>query len=119
VIIASIALAVIGLLGVATAWLLLSLLGSESDHGQTVNQGLYALCYLQMALSAAQIFSAVFVWQGRLWARALALVLCGVNIFGAVISLLSGAELQSIPGVAFNAVLIRTLMGNQVVEWCE
>jgi Co/Zn/Cd efflux system component len=117
--VATVLMVLFGILGLFVTWLLLSVLNDDADHGETVKGGLYTLCYLQFALSSLQIISGVLVWQGRPWARYLAITLCSINIAGDVFSLAAGARLQAISGVAINVGLIRMLMRYEVVDWCS
>lgn len=115
---AAVLLGVFGLLGILSALLLRSVVGDSVDHGQSVPAVLYVLVYAQFALSATQAICGVFVWQGRSWARVVAIVLCSVNIVGAVVSLFTGAVLQTIAGLALNIGLLRLLNNDDVREWC-
>jgi hypothetical protein len=117
--VAAILLGLFGLLGVFVAWLLVAALKDDTDHGETVNGALYALAYLQFALSGAQIVSGLLVWQGRAWARILAIVLCSVNLLGGVLSLASGGAFQAITALALNIGLIRMLTRPDVADWCR
>ena len=107
-----------GVLGILLAFLLRSIVGDSADHGQSVPAVLYILVYAQLLLSATQAISGVFIWQGREWARVLAIVLCSVNILGAVVSLFTGAILQAIGALAINIGLLRLLNNEDVREWC-
>jgi hypothetical protein len=111
----SILLVFFGLLGVAIAWLLLSLIDDDVNHGETVNRFLYVLCYAQFALAVLQIASGALVWQGANWARITAIVLCGINALSGVISLFSGGGFQAIVGILLNIALIRMLLRDDVV----
>lgn len=112
-------LVVFGVLGLLLALLLMSIVNDSSDHGQSVPAVLYVLVFAQFALSAAQAMSGVFIWQGRSWARVLAIVLCSVNIIGAVVSLFTGAIFQAISGAAINIGLLRLLNDYEVQVWCS
>lgn len=113
--VASVLLTAFGLIGVVFAWVSEASLGA---HGEAVKPALRALLYIQLVLSAAQAGSGLFLWQGRNWARVLALLLCGINIAGGVITLLSGA-LGAIVGIAVNVVLIKMLRDGEVWDWCN
>ena len=117
--VAAVLLVVFGLLGLGIAWLLLVVLNDQADHGESVNGVLYALVYGQFVVSAAQVGSGLFVWQGKSWARTLAIVICSLNILGGVLSLFSGSFLQAIAGIALNAGLIRILNRPDVRDWCR
>ncbi|MEV6632182.1 hypothetical protein AB0M54_15665 [Actinoplanes sp. NPDC051470] len=108
-----------GGLGILFAAVLMSIVNDSASHGQSVPAYLYVLVFLQVALSAAQAVSGVFVWQGRNWARVLAIALCSLNILGALVSLFTGAVLQSIWGIAINVALIRLLNDYEVQVWCD
>lgn len=111
-------LSVFGGLGFLYAFLLMSVVSDSSDHGQSVPTVLYVLVWVQFALSAAQVICGVSVWQGRNWARVLAIVLCSINILGAVVSLFSGAVFQSIVAIGVNAAMLRLLNDYEVQVWC-
>jgi hypothetical protein len=115
----AILLIVFGVLGLLFALLLMSIVSDSAGHGQSVPAVLYVLVFAQVALSAAQAITGVFVWQGRSWARVLAIVLCSVNIVGALVSLFTGAILQAISGAAINVALIRLLNNDEVQVWCS
>jgi len=116
----SIALMVVGLLGILLTWFLLSLLNDATDHGETVPSVFFVLSYLQFAVSAAQIVSGVFVWTGRQpWARILAIVVCSLNLVGGVVSLFSGNCLPGIFNVSLNIGLIAGLRDEAVYDWCH
>jgi len=115
----SVLLIVFGVLGLLLALLLMSIVSDSAGHGQSVPALLYILVFVQFGLSAAQATSGVFVWQGRSWARGLAIVLCSVNIVGALVSLATGAVLQAISGVAINVALLRLLNNYDVQVWCS
>jgi hypothetical protein len=120
VVIGSIAMVVVGLLGVLTTWLLLSLLNDAADHGESVKSWLYGLCYLQFVVSGTQIVSGVVVWFGRQpWARTAAIVICVLNLLGGVVSLFSGNCLPAIFNVILNIALIRILSSDDVHDWCH
>jgi hypothetical protein len=112
-------LVVFGVLGLLFALVLMSIVNDSGDHGQSVPAVLYVLVFAQLALSAAQAMSGVFIWQGRSWARVLAIVLCSVNIIGAVVSLFTGAIFQAISGAAINIGLLRLLNNYEVQVWCS
>jgi hypothetical protein len=112
-------LVIFGVLGLLFALLLMSIVNDSGDHGQSVPAVLYVLVFVQLALSAAQAMSGVFIWQGRSWARVLAIVLCSVNIIGAVVSLFTGAIFQAISGAAINIGLLRLLNNYEVQVWCS
>ncbi|MEU4162952.1 hypothetical protein [Actinoplanes sp. NPDC026670] len=116
---AAVLLAMFGGLGFLYAFLLMSAVSDSSDHGQSVSAVLYVLIYVQFALSAAQVICGVLVWQGRNWARVLAIVLCSINILGAVVSLFSGAVFQAIAAIGVNAAMLRLLSGYEVQVWCS
>jgi hypothetical protein len=116
---AGVMLIVFGALSLLLGLLLLSLLNSDKNNGNTVSSAFYGAAYLQMVLSVAQIVSGVLVLQGRSWARVLAIVLCGLNLLGDLVSLFSGAGFQGILGVLVNIGLIRLLVNDEVVEWCR
>lgn len=112
---ASILLAVFGGLGLMLAMLLLSVVNNEDD----VPGWVYVLVYVQFLLSGLQILSGIFVWLGRRWARTAATVVCSINLFGAVLSLLTGAFLNALTTGAVNIALLRLLRSREVAEWCE
>lgn len=112
-------LIVFGVLGLLFAFLLMSIVSDSNSHGQSVPAMLYVLAFAQFALSAAQAMSGVFIWQGRSWARVLAIVLCSVNIVGALVSLFTGAVFQAISGAAINVGLLRLLNNYEVQVWCS
>lgn len=111
----SVLLAIFGGLGLMMAMLLLSIVNNESD----LPVWIYGLVYAQLLLSGAQILSGIFVYLGKAWARKVAVVICGINLAGAVLSLFTGAILQAITAAAVNIALIRLLTGSDVAEWCE
>lgn len=112
-------LTVFGLLGILAAALLMSIISDSADTGRSVPAVLYLLGYAQFALSATLALCGVFVWQGRSWARVLAIALCSVNLVGALVTLISGAVFQAIAGFAINVALIRLLTGSEVQAWCD
>jgi hypothetical protein len=111
----SVVLAIFGGLGLMMAMLLLSIVNDESD----LPAWIYVLVYAQLLLSGAQILSGIFVYLGKAWARKMALVICGINLVGAVLSLFSGVILQAVTAAAVNIALVRLLTGTEVAEWCE
>jgi hypothetical protein len=113
--IASVLLAIFGGLGLMMAMLLLSIVNDESD----LPGWIYALVYAQLVLSGTQILTGVFVYLGKAWARRTALVICGINLLGAVLSLATGQFLPALTAGAVNIALLRMLRGSDVVEWCE
>ena len=113
--IASVLLAIFGALGLMMAMLLLSIVNDESD----IPGWVYVLVYTQLLLSGAQVLTGVFVYLGKGWARRVAVVICAINLVGAVLSLFTGAILQAITGAAVNIALLRYLTGAEVREWCE
>jgi MFS family permease len=120
VVIASAALVGLGLLGVLLAWVLLSVLNDEADHGQSVGSWLYALCYVQVVLSGTQVVSGLFIWRGgHRWARLAALVICVVNLLSGVVTLLSGNIFQGLFGTAMNGALIGLLRNDDLYDWCH
>jgi hypothetical protein len=120
VVTASVALVVLGLLGVLLAWTLLAALNNDADHGQSVESWLYGLCYLQFALSGTEVLSGLAIWRGGLpWARITAIVICVVNLLSGVVSLLSGNVLPGIFSVALNGALIAMLRNDDVYDWCH
>jgi hypothetical protein len=116
---ASVVLVVFGVLGLLTAMLLLGAANSDADHGRDVPGALYALIYVQFALSALQVASGVLLWRGVSWAIGLATVICVINIFGNILSLFAGAILQAILGIVINVVIIKNLRSEEVAEWCR
>lgn len=116
--IVSILLMVFGVLGILVTLVLLSIVNDDVDHGESVNGLAYVLVYGQIALSVVQIASGAFVWARQSWARVLAIVICSVNILGALFSLTQGAFLQVITGVALNIWLIILLNRDEVRDWC-
>jgi hypothetical protein len=120
VVIGSIALVVIGVLGLLEAWLLLSVLSDDADHGQSVSSAWFGLCYLQFALSGTQLLSGLLIWRGRLpWTRIAAIAICVVNLLGGVVTLFSGNVVPGIFGVVVNGALIRLLTKDDVYDWCH
>jgi len=115
----SVLLIVFGALGLLLGALLLALNNHDRNNGETVSSALYLAAYLQLAFSGAEIASGVLVLQGREWARVLAIVLCGLNVLGGVISLVSGGGGSGIVGMGLNILLIRMLFNPDVVEWCR
>src|SRR5205807_2387966 len=111
---AAVLLVIFGVLTLAVTSLLLSVVNDQSDHGEAVNPFVYGLAYGQFVFSVAQVTSGLFVWQGRAWARTLAVVLCSVNILGGVVSLISGNVVQAIVSIALNGGLISILNGDNV-----
>jgi len=112
-------LAVFGVIGLFSAYLLQLVVTDSTSHGQSVPAVLYVLVYAGFAFAAAEALCGIFIWQGRAWARILAIVLCSVNIVGAVVSLFSGAIPQAIAGVAINVGLLRMLNNEDVRDWCD
>ena len=118
VVLAAVVLVVFGALTVVNGWALQRIADDSAAHGQSVPAVLYGALYLQYALGLGQIVSAVFVWQGRHWARILAIVLCSVNILLALLSLAAGALYLGCLGILVNAALIRMLTLDEVTDWC-
>jgi hypothetical protein len=116
---AAILLIVFGVLGILAALLLISLINNDASHGQTDPAYVYVLFYLQLVLSLAEAACGIFVWQGKAWARTLAIAVCSINIIGGVLSLFSGVAFQAIVGVILNIVLIRLLANEDVKDWCR
>ena len=100
--IASVLLVIFGGLSLMLAMLLLSIVNDESG----VPAWLYVLVYAQFLLAGLQVLSGVFVWLGKAWARTAAMVVCVINLVGAVLSLVSGAIPQAITGAAVNIALL-------------
>jgi len=115
----SVLLIVFGALGLLLGLLLLALISHDKNQGQTVSGALHLSAYLQLVLSAAEVVSGILVLQGREWARILAIVLCGLNVLGGVISLFSGGGGSGIFGIGLNILLVRLLFNEDVVEWCR
>ena len=116
---ASVLLCIFGLLGALGSLVLLSALNNDADHGQSDPGILFVICYLGLAVSCLQIFSGLFVWQGKRWARTLAFWLCALNLLGAVVSLFSGGAVQAVVSVLLNIVLIRMVANDEVDWWCR
>lgn len=116
----SIAMMVLGLLGLLVTWLLFSVLTDETDHGESVAAGYFVLCYVQFGLSATQILSGVFIWRGgRSWPRIAAMVICSLNLLGGVVTLFSGNIVQGLFGIVVNGALIQSLRKDDVYDWCH
>jgi hypothetical protein len=108
-------LVVFGGLSLMLAMRLLSVVNDEDDLPVWV----YGLVYVQFLLAGFQILSGVFVYIGRAWARRLAMVICGINLVGAVLSLVSGAIVPAITSAVVNVALLRMLRSADVAAWCE
>lgn len=117
--IASIVLVIFGIFGLLVAALLLAEANSDVDHGRDVSTALYALIYVQFALSTAQVVSGVAVWLGKRWAIGLATAVLAVNILGNIMSFFAGAFVPAAVGLLVNGSLIATVRGDDVVEWCR
>jgi MFS family permease len=117
--VAAILLAVLGVLGLLLAWLVLTLLDNDRNDGQSVADGYFMLVYLQFALSGLQVVSGVLLWRGSRVGRVLGIVLCVVNVLGAIGTLASGAVAQAIFAAALNIGLIRMLADEEVGYWIE
>ncbi len=118
-VLAAVILVVFGALTVVNGWALQRLVDDSVAHGQSVPGVVYGALYLQYVLGLGQILSAVFVWQGREWARIVAIVVCSVNILTALLSLVAGALYLGCLGILVNAGLIRILTLRDVVDWCR
>ncbi|MBM2618777.1 hypothetical protein JIG36_24775 [Actinoplanes sp. LDG1-06] len=109
----------LGGFGVLGFLLSIVLLGTVTDsHGMRVPAVVYVLVYAQFVLSATQAVCGVFIWQGRSWARSVAIGLSVINLLGAVVNLFTGAIFPAITAFAVNAALIRLLNDDEVKEWC-
>jgi hypothetical protein len=117
--VAAVLLIVFGALAILLTFFLYSLLSDAEDHGEEVPAISWGLVYLQFALSGTQIVSGIFVLRGAWWARLLGIVLCGINLVGAVVNLVSGAVLPAIIAIILNVALIKYLMNEDVREWCD
>jgi hypothetical protein len=115
--VAAISIAVLGVLGLFLTWLVLWLLDNDKSHGRSVAGGYFVFVYVQFALSGLQVVSGVLVWRGVGLGRILGIVLCVVNVLGAVGTLASGAVVQAIFAVVLNIVLIRMLADEEVGHW--
>jgi uncharacterized membrane protein (DUF2068 family) len=115
--IASILMAVFGTLGLIVSALLWVVLAEDASHGRESPVWLYALLAAQVLVSASQVVSGVLIWQGVAWARNLAAVICGLNIAGGVLTLVTGAALQAVVGIVVNIALIRLLYHQDVTDW--
>lgn len=111
----SVLLVIFGALSLMLAMLLLSIVNDESD----LPGWLYVLVYGQFLLAGLQVLSGVFVWLGKAWARTAAMVVCAINLVGAVFSLVSGSIFQAITAGVVNIALLRLLRSTEVIEWCE
>jgi uncharacterized membrane protein (DUF2068 family) len=116
---AGVLLIVLGALGVLLSFFVIALLHRDQNNGDTVSGGVFFLLYLQLVLSAAEAVAGILLLQGRGWARIVAIVLCSINLAGAVISLFTGAGGSVITGILINVALIRLLTREEVVEWCR
>jgi hypothetical protein len=117
--IAAITLAALGVFSLLLTWLVLSLLDNDRNHGQAVSDGYFILVYVQFALSGLQVVSGVLLWRGSRLGRVLGIVLCLVNVLGAIGTLASGAVAQAIFGAALNIGLISLLANEEVGYWVE
>ncbi|GAA0932684.1 hypothetical protein GCM10009557_94840 [Virgisporangium ochraceum] len=113
--IVSVLLVVFGGLSLMLAMLLLSIVNNESD----LPPWIYVLVYGQLLLAGLQILSGIFVWLGKAWARTAAMVVCGINLVGAVFSLVSGSIFQAVTAGVVNIALLRLLRSTEVTDWCE
>jgi hypothetical protein len=114
----SVLLIVFGALGVLLGLLLLALISHDKNNGETVSGALYLAAYLQLVLSAAEVVCGILLLQGREAARIVAIVLCGLNIVGGLISLFSGGG-TGIVGIGLNILMVRLLFNSDVAEWCR
>jgi hypothetical protein len=112
---AAILLVVFGSLSLMLAMRLLSIANDEADLPAWISW----LIYGQFVLAGVQILSGVFVYHGRPWARTVATVVCGINLGGAVLSLVSGAIVPAITSAVVNVALLRLLRGSEVTAWCD
>ncbi|GAB7052457.1 hypothetical protein [Catenuloplanes indicus] len=113
----SVMLAVLGALGLVVSVALIALLGEEAGRGSDVPAWSYALLIAQLVISAVQIVTGILIWRGVAWARTAAAAICGLNVLGGVINILTGAALQSILGIVINIALIRLLFHDDVNDW--
>ena len=117
--VATMVLAAIGAIGLLTAWLLLTVLRDDQNHGQDVASGYFTLVYLQFAFSGLQVISAVLLWLGSRWGRVLGIVLCAIDVIAAVANLGHGAVVPTLFGVVLNIVAIRALADSEIGYWVE
>ena len=90
--VAPLALVLLGLLGLAYAWLLwVGVIRDRLDHDQAVSGAVYLAFGVQIAVSSLLLVGAVGVWWGREWGRRAALVGCWVSLGSAVLMLAGGA----------------------------
>jgi hypothetical protein len=108
-----------GVVGLLDAGVLLFVFTDAADHGRSIPLFLYGLCFLQFALSATQVVSGVFVWRGRSWARITAIVICAVNVLGAIAFIFFGAVPQGCLTMVVNIAIIGFLANNEVTNWCD
>jgi len=95
--------------------MVLSDLGS---HGESVNPAIRVGLYAQILLSLTQIGAALALLPGYSAARILAIIVCVLNLIGAVITLLTGA-FAAIFAIIVNGALIRALTRDEVQDWCD
>ncbi len=112
-------LVLFGALTLVNGWAIQRIVDDSAAHGQSVPGAVYGAFSLQYALGVAQIVGAAFIWQGRQWARIVAIVVCSVNILSAVLSLVTGALYLGCLGILINAGLIRMLTLDDVADWCR
>lgn len=112
----ALALVTSGAVGLVGVWVVLSLLDAGTRPG--LSRTGWAMLGAQLLLSAAQLGSAVLVWQGRRAARRVALAACLVNLVGTLVAPGSGG-LQAAGGALVHLALVGGLRHPHVVAWCR
>jgi hypothetical protein len=113
--IAGAALILIGF-GVLAIIITLYALSELDGSGDGIYYGIWSA---QLAFSAAQVVSGVFVWRGDPWGRTLALGICSVSLFLAVIVLFTGSAIAALVAFLINGAALALLSRPDAKEWFQ
>lgn len=108
---------VFGILAIILTLSDLSALGHDAADGLTVDGFYYAIDYVQLAFSVAQVAVAVFLLRGHRWARVATLVFCGLGLFLAVAAVFVVSVLGGLFAMLINGGIIWLLVRPDAQEW--
>ena len=113
----SILLMFFGGLGLVLAPFLLRALRDDAAHGRSVSGPAYGLVAVATVLALTQLLCGVFVFQGREWARKVAIGVCALSVVTSLVALAAGAVYPVVIGVAISIVIFANINKPPVVSW--